>query len=328
LQRSKNDHVFEKLNMARTPNIVHKRPPIVGGDSNYQPLTIFSNEQTIDEYRKDLDEWQRKDAANKSEITRLTSELERLKENEAFRSELTQVRQENQRLLEFKLQAERDLDETTQALNQSKRITKELAAYHKAKMHLSILLSLIALFILSSFGMHANEDSQLHGRKATSKNQRTQFKIVERQEPLARMLTIDSENEQIDEAKQAWAQETLLLSLAEVKELKRMSDKKLARAIEKKASNSIHSSLQLRLAGSVDSPRNVKLSKQKQENLDSETSNPTIDQHREGVEHSQAITSDTSETSNPLTDQDREGEEHSQAVPDVKSQHVKTRVNN
>ncbi len=37
--------------MARTPNIVHKRPPIVGGDSNYQPLTIFSNEQTNDAAR-------------------------------------------------------------------------------------------------------------------------------------------------------------------------------------------------------------------------------------------------------------------------------------
>jgi hypothetical protein len=72
---------------------------------------------------------------------------------------------------------------------------------------------------------------------------------------------------------------------------------------EKKASNSIHSSLQLRLAGIVDSPRNIKLSKRKQENLDSETSNPT-------------------------TDQDREGEEHSQAVGNVESRHVKTRVNN
>jgi len=132
----------------------------------------------------------------------------------------------------------------------------------------------------------------------------------------------------IDEAKQARDQDMLFLLLAEEKELKRMSDKRLARAIEKKASNSIHSSLQLRLAGSVDSPRNVKASKQKKENLDSETSNPTIDQHCEGVEHYQAIITDTSETSNPTTDQDREGEEHSQAVPDVESRHVKTRVNN
>ena len=37
--------------MARTPNIVHKRPPIVGGESNYQPLTNFSNEQTINAAR-------------------------------------------------------------------------------------------------------------------------------------------------------------------------------------------------------------------------------------------------------------------------------------
>ena len=38
--------------MARTPNIVHKRPPIFGGESNYQPLTNFSNEQTIDAARQ------------------------------------------------------------------------------------------------------------------------------------------------------------------------------------------------------------------------------------------------------------------------------------
>ena len=32
--------------MARTFNIVHQKPPIIGGDSNYQPLTNFSNKQT------------------------------------------------------------------------------------------------------------------------------------------------------------------------------------------------------------------------------------------------------------------------------------------
>ena len=155
--------------------------------------------------------------------------------------------------------------------------------------------------------MQANEDIhliKLHGQKETSKNQRTQFKIIERQEPLARMLTIDSASEQIDDAKQVRAQEMLSLLLAEAKELKRISNKRLARAIEKKASNLIHSLLQMRLAGHVDSLRNVKSSIRKQENLD------------------------TSETSNPTSDQDREGEEHSQAVGNVESRHVKTRVNN
>ena len=95
-----------------------------------------------EEYRKALDDWQRKDAANISENTRLRTELEDerakhkesalVKENEAFRKELAHVRQENQRLhsiydlcLVDKNQAERDLDEAIQALNQSKRDTKE-----------------------------------------------------------------------------------------------------------------------------------------------------------------------------------------------------------
>ena len=41
----------------------------------------------------------------------------------------------------------------------------------------SIILNLIVFFLLSSFGidfvLHANEDSQLHGRRATSKNEQT-----------------------------------------------------------------------------------------------------------------------------------------------------------
>ena len=95
-----------------------------------------------EEYRNNLVEWQRKDAANKSEITRLLSELEQerakhkesalVKENDAFRKELTQIRKENQRLnslhdrcLMDKNQAERDLDEAIQALSQSKRDAQE-----------------------------------------------------------------------------------------------------------------------------------------------------------------------------------------------------------
>jgi hypothetical protein len=109
-----------------------------------------------------------------------------------------------------------------QALNQSKRITKEQAAYQKAKMHLLILLSLIALFLLFNFGnafkIQVNKDIHL-------------IKL-QWQEPLARILTIDSASKQINEAKQAWDQDTLFLSLAEAKELKQMSNKRLARAIE------------------------------------------------------------------------------------------------
>jgi hypothetical protein len=75
-----------------------------------------------------------------------------------------------------------------QALNQSKRITKEQAAYQKAKMHLLILLSLIALFLLFNFGnafkIQVNKDIHL-------------IKL-QWQEPLARMLTIYSASKQID----------------------------------------------------------------------------------------------------------------------------------
>ena len=95
-----------------------------------------------EDYRKTLDDWQRKDAANMLENTRLRTELEDerakhkesalVKENDAFRRELAHVRQENQRLhsiydlcLVDKNQAERDLDEAIQALNQSKRDAKE-----------------------------------------------------------------------------------------------------------------------------------------------------------------------------------------------------------
>ena len=98
-----------------------------------------------EEYRRDIEEWQRKDDASKSEIARLLSELEQerakhkdsvqVKENESFRTELTQVRQEKQRLhsmydrcLLDKNQAERDLDEAIQALNQCKRDAKEQTA--------------------------------------------------------------------------------------------------------------------------------------------------------------------------------------------------------
>jgi hypothetical protein len=98
-----------------------------------------------EDYRRDIEEWQRKDDASKSEIARLLSELEQerakhkdyaqVKENEAFRTELTQVRQEKQRLhsiydrcLLDKNQAERDLDEAIQALNQSKRDAKDHTA--------------------------------------------------------------------------------------------------------------------------------------------------------------------------------------------------------
>ncbi len=76
-----------------------------------------------------------------------------------------QARQENQRFLVFKHQAERDLAEAMQALNQAKRITKEQAVYRKAKMPLLILLSLIAIFLLSNYGnafkLQANEDIHL-----------------------------------------------------------------------------------------------------------------------------------------------------------------------
>jgi hypothetical protein len=98
-----------------------------------------------EEYRRDTEEWQRKDAASKSEIARLLSELEQdrakhkdsgyVKENEAFRTELMQIRQEKQMLhsmhdqcLLDNNQAERDLDEAIQALNQSKRDAKEQTA--------------------------------------------------------------------------------------------------------------------------------------------------------------------------------------------------------
>ena len=46
----------------------------------------------------------------------------------------------------------------------------------------SILLNLIVFFLLSGFGndfvLHASKDSQLHGQRATSKNQHTQCKFV------------------------------------------------------------------------------------------------------------------------------------------------------
>lgn len=75
---------------------------------------------------KDLEEWQRKDAACSAEITRLLAELEQerakqkesvlVKENEAFRSELAKMRREVQKLSSLygqcqqdKNQAERDL---------------------------------------------------------------------------------------------------------------------------------------------------------------------------------------------------------------------------
>ena len=82
----------------------------------------------------------------------------------------------------------------------------------KAMMPTTIRLSLIAFFLLSSYGnafvLQANEEIhliKLHGQKAISKNQRTQFKIVESQEPLARMLTIDSANGQISRGSEGGA---------------------------------------------------------------------------------------------------------------------------
>ena len=98
-----------------------------------------------EEYRREKDEYRRKDAASRSEITRLLAELEQerakhkelahIKENEAFRQELIKVRKENGKLnslydqcLLDKNQAERDLDSAIQALNQSKRNAKERVA--------------------------------------------------------------------------------------------------------------------------------------------------------------------------------------------------------
>lgn len=107
-----------------------------------------------EEYRRDLEEWKRKDSASSSEITRLLTELEQerskqkesayVKENESFRKELVKVRKENQKLnlmydqcLLDKNQAERDLDSAIQALNQSKRNAKEQIALALRKEKIS-----------------------------------------------------------------------------------------------------------------------------------------------------------------------------------------------
>mmetsp|Transcript_22137 Transcript_22137/g.46294 ORF Transcript_22137/g.46294 Transcript_22137/m.46294 type:complete len:1330 (+) Transcript_22137:96-4085(+) len=96
----------------------------------------------LESERISVEEWKQKDAANRSEITRLLTELEHektkhkesahVKENEAFRKELAKVRRESQKLqsshdqcLRDKNQAERDLDCAIQALNEAKRNARE-----------------------------------------------------------------------------------------------------------------------------------------------------------------------------------------------------------
>ena len=96
-------------------------------------------------FNKAVADLERKDKANRAEITRLLLELERerdkhresayVKENDAFRVELTKIRGNNKRLQKQydvcqhdKNQAERDLDSAIQALNESKRNAKDQAS--------------------------------------------------------------------------------------------------------------------------------------------------------------------------------------------------------
>ena len=67
----------------------------------------------------------------------------------------------------------------------------------------SILLNLIVFFLLSSFEndfvLQANEDSQLHGRRATSKNQQTQCKCVAKHKPTNCLIDLWQCRMEIDE---------------------------------------------------------------------------------------------------------------------------------
>jgi hypothetical protein len=105
-------------------------------------------------HSKCQEEWQRKDAASRSELTRILTDLEQerikhkesahIKENEAFRKELSKIRREKQKLLLLhdqclrdKNQAERDLDSAINALNESKRNAKEQIASERRNERVS-----------------------------------------------------------------------------------------------------------------------------------------------------------------------------------------------
>ncbi|KAL7543911.1 hypothetical protein ACHAXR_013314 [Thalassiosira sp. AJA248-18] len=106
-------------------------------------------------YATDIKELQRKYDASRSEITRLLLELEQerdknkesacVKENEAFRIELKNVRKENKKLhslydqcLRDKNQAERDLDSAIRALNESKQSAREQVALAARKERMAL----------------------------------------------------------------------------------------------------------------------------------------------------------------------------------------------
>lgn len=146
LVRQKSDFQQQSEDLASNCDLLHaeldEKARTISQLQSEKDNALIDGTKRDEEYRKALDEWQRKDAANISENTRLRTELEDerakhkesalVKENEAFRKELAHVRQENQRLhsiydlcLVDKNQAERDLDEAIQALNQSKRDAKE-----------------------------------------------------------------------------------------------------------------------------------------------------------------------------------------------------------
>lgn len=109
--------------------------------------------ELAERHSKDTDDWERKEAASRTEIGRLLTELEEqrsrykesahVKENEAFRQELAKVRKDNARLQSLfdqclldKNQAERDLDSAIQALNASKRAEKEKVALAETSVEL------------------------------------------------------------------------------------------------------------------------------------------------------------------------------------------------
>ena len=146
LVRQKSDFQQQSEDLASKCDLLHaeldEKARIISQLQSEKENALIDKTKHDEEYRKALDDWQRKDAANISENTRLRTELEDerakhkesalVKENDAFRKELAHVRQENQRLhsiydlcLVDKNQAERDLDEAIQALNQSKRDAKE-----------------------------------------------------------------------------------------------------------------------------------------------------------------------------------------------------------
>ena len=98
-----------------------------------------------EQYQRELDNYQQKDEASKLEIARLLNELEQsrakerehayVKQNESFKRELIHVRRENTNLhklydhcLQDKNHAEEDLDGAIQALNHTKRKSKEESA--------------------------------------------------------------------------------------------------------------------------------------------------------------------------------------------------------